>query len=183
MSRRTLSREDWLQAGFRALAQEGPEALKAERLARALGTTKGSFYWHFTDVPAFRAAMLDYWRETALTDIIAQVETEQTPTSALRKLAQLAARGTGGIHGAARIEPAIRTWAHADERVAAMLSEIDAERLGFLANLLKRCGVPNPDLARALYASAIGMEDLSSRDGADNDNAMGTLVDLILALR
>lgn len=91
MTREVLSREDWLLAGLRALASGGPEAIKAERLARGLGTTKGSFYWHFKDVPAFRAAMLDHWRNRALTSIIAEIENEQTPTSALRKLAQIAA--------------------------------------------------------------------------------------------
>ena len=35
-----------------ALAETGPEALKAEPLAARLGVSKGSFYWHFRDVPA-----------------------------------------------------------------------------------------------------------------------------------
>lgn len=183
MTRETLSREDWLLAGFKALAANGPEALKAERLARALGTTKGSFYWHFTDVPTFREAMLDHWRDRALTGIIAEIETEQTPASALRKLAQIAARGADNPAADTRMEPAVRAWARSDQLVAETLASIDAERLRFMENLLRRCGVPNPDLARALYAASIGMEDLSSRDGAHNDEAMGTLVDLILALR
>ncbi|UYV36652.1 hypothetical protein N4R57_16880 [Rhodobacteraceae bacterium D3-12] len=41
----------------------------------------------------------------------------------------------------------------------------------------------NPDLTRAIYAAAIGMADLSMRDNKSNDAALGTLVDLILALR
>jgi len=183
MARQTLSREDWLLAGFSALAAEGPEALKAERLARALGATKGSFYWHFTDVPTFREAMLEYWRDRAITGIIAEIETEQTPASALRKLAQIAARGAGNTGADTQMEPAVRAWARADPLVAETLASIDAERLRFMENLLRRCGVPNPDLARALYAASIGMEDLSSRDRANNDAAMGTLVDLMLALR
>lgn len=183
MTREVLSHEDWLLAGLRALASGGPEAIKAERLARGLGTTKGSFYWHFKDVPAFRAAMLDHWRNRALTSIIAEIENEQTPTSALRKLAQIAARGTGNTRDDIGMEPAIRAWARSDALVAETLSKVDGERLRFLENLLRRCGVPNPDLARALYAASIGMEDLSSRDRASNDEAIGTLVDLILALR
>ncbi|MFN3661424.1 TetR family transcriptional regulator [Yoonia sp.] len=45
--------EDWLMAGFRALASHGPSALRAAALARDLGTTKGSFYWHFKDLPDY----------------------------------------------------------------------------------------------------------------------------------
>ena len=76
-----LSPEDWLKAGLDALAASGPEALKAEPLARALETTKGSFYWHFADVPAFRQALLEFWGENAAlptepddkTDAVAQL--------------------------------------------------------------------------------------------------------------
>jgi len=45
-----LSVDDWMQAGFAILAEEGIKALKIDRLCRRLGVTKGSFYWHFTDM-------------------------------------------------------------------------------------------------------------------------------------
>jgi len=65
-----LSRDRWIDAGFRALTEKGPQALKAEPLARGLNTTKGSFYWHFKDVPAFQAEMLACWEKQATQDII-----------------------------------------------------------------------------------------------------------------
>ena len=62
-TRARLTRPDWLLAGFQALAEAGPVALKAEPMARRLGTTKGSFYWHFADVPDFHRQMLSLWAE------------------------------------------------------------------------------------------------------------------------
>jgi AcrR family transcriptional regulator len=102
-----LSREKWLKAGFEALAEAGAQALKAEPLARRLGTTKGSFYWHFADVPDFHNALLGQWEEMAISRIVTALASEYTPTGRLRRMGQVIAdKGAGGV-----IEPAIRAWA------------------------------------------------------------------------
>jgi AcrR family transcriptional regulator len=53
-----LSVDDWIEAGFAILAEEGMKALKIDRLSHRLGVTKGSFYWHFTDIAGYRAALV-----------------------------------------------------------------------------------------------------------------------------
>ncbi len=58
-----LSVDDWVQAGFAILAEEGIKALKIDRLCGRLAVTKGSFYWHFTDIAGYRAALIDAWGE------------------------------------------------------------------------------------------------------------------------
>ena len=63
MKRIRLNRQSWIDAGLRALVAEGPTALAAEPLARQLGTTKGSFYWHFKDVPDFQKAVIRDWQK------------------------------------------------------------------------------------------------------------------------
>jgi AcrR family transcriptional regulator len=178
-----LTKTDWLLAGFTALAEDGPDALKAEPLARRLGTTKGSFYWHFADVPAYHAAMLDLWAEQAVSHIPAAMEAEPTPTAKLRKLSQIVAAHRPESLGGLKLDAAIRAWARANALVADRLAEVDRERLRFLENLLSETGITNPEWARIIYAADIGMEDLSARDQADNASAMGSLVDLVLALR
>jgi AcrR family transcriptional regulator len=52
-----LSAKDWLDQGLRTLAKSGFTALKAEPLAKAMGVSRGSFYWHFADIGAFHAAI------------------------------------------------------------------------------------------------------------------------------
>src|SRR5882757_1221785 len=69
-----LSSRDWLDHGLKALAAGGHAALKAEPLAKAMGVSRGSFYWHFADIGAFHAAILRHWREVAAEQIIANVE-------------------------------------------------------------------------------------------------------------
>ena len=58
-----LSAQDWIDEGLKALVKSGFTALKAEPLAKALGVSRGSFYWHFKDIDAFHAAILKRWRD------------------------------------------------------------------------------------------------------------------------
>src|SRR5580704_10880646 len=57
-----LSARDWLDLGLKVLARSGFAALKAEKLAKMMGVSRGSFYWHFADIAAFHAAILKHWR-------------------------------------------------------------------------------------------------------------------------
>ena len=170
MSRPRLSRQKWITAGLDALAASGPVALAAEPLARALGTTKGSFYWHFRDVPDFQQAVLTAWQAQALQDILQRVQAEGAAEAQLRSF--------GHAILAAPIETKLRVWAQADPQVASALAEVDAERLALLTRLLGQLGLRNPDFARALQAALIGLPLGSDTDVAPFD----TLVDTVLAL-
>lgn len=180
-ARARLTRDDWIRAGLDALRATGPGALGAEPLARRLGTTKGSFYWHFRDVPDFHAALLAHWRTEVEVALFAAGGA--TDTARLRATAQAIAATGGGDSRALPCEPMIRAWAHGNEAVAGMLQDVDALRLGRLHDLLAECGIGNPEMARILYAAAIGMQALQDEEDDQTANAIGSLVDLILALR
>lgn len=171
-----LTPQDWISAGLSALKASGPAALKAEPLARALNTTKGSFYWHFRDVPAFQQQMLTHWEEAALTGLIAEIEGQASPHKALQKFVHLVADPDDTT-------AAIRAWAHSDPSVVQALSDIDRARQKYLAALLKRAGVSNPDIAKALYSAAIGAQILPQTEDSAMRASLDTLIDLILALR
>lgn len=185
MTRKPSSRlgtADWLDAGLAALAETGPEALKAEPLAARLGVSKGSFYWHFRDVPAFHDAVLATWETDAVSRLTSAVSAAPTPAAGLRALSQaLASPDSGGSLPAA--EPAIRGWARAHAPARAAVERVDDARLTLLRDLLGETGIGNPEMARILYAAAIGMGALGATGPADRQGAMGSLVDLVLALR
>jgi AcrR family transcriptional regulator len=175
MSRKQrLTADDWLQAGLQALAASGPEALKAEPLARALDTTKGSFYWHFEDVPRYRQALLRFWH-----DLTAKLPA--APSEKAEAVAQLQTMMRDGFGGDPATEAAMRSWAATDPQARETLAGLDKARLAHLSAVLRELGVTNPDIARTLYASKVGMA-LLSEEVAD-DAALTTLVDLVLALR
>lgn len=171
-----LNATDWLNAGLDALSELGPQALKAEPLAVRLGVSKGSFYWHFRDVPAYHQALLEAWKEAAITEIDSQVGTASTEVAQLRSLAQAFAAPDAA-------EPAMRSWAQSNDEARATIDAVDDARLNRLMSLLSETGIDNPEMARILYASAIGMTTLGNASPADHLSAIGSLVDLVLALR
>ncbi|WP_317056971.1 TetR family transcriptional regulator [Roseovarius rhodophyticola] len=167
---------DWLKAGAKALASAGPDALKAEPLAVRLKVSKGSFYWHFRDVPAFQKSLLQEWEVNALTHSEDVRDADDAPVAQLRSLAQAFATLD-------KLEIAVRSWAQAHKGARRSVERIDASRLGFLQNALTEIGIANPEMARIIYAAAIGMNGIGKQAPSDNAAAIGSLVDLVLALR
>src|ERR1700749_4087380 len=111
-----LSAKDWLDQGLRTLAKHGFTALKAEPLAKAMGVSRGSFYWHFADIGAFHAAILAHWRAVAVEQIIADVEAVSPARDAITALLRRA------FGGRPPLESAMRSWAMHDDRVRAAVA-------------------------------------------------------------
>jgi AcrR family transcriptional regulator len=131
-----LSAKDWLDQGLKTLAKSGFTALKAEPLAKAMGVSRGSFYWHFADIGAFHAAILKHWRDIAAEQIIANVEAASKHED---PLALLLRRVFGEK---LTLESAVRTWATLDPAARAAVQAIDQRRLGYVEGLLKQSGLP-----------------------------------------
>lgn len=177
-SRSRLTAEDWLRAGFEALVANGPEALKAEPLARFLGTTKGSFYWHFKDVSDFRARLVARWEEASVAALAQAAEARATPTERLHGLAGMTTSAELG----ASVEAAIRALARFDHTVANAVAEIDGARLTYIRSVLDAIGLTNPDFPRLVYGAFLGMQALP-RSIEENDAALSTLTAALLALQ
>ena len=148
-----LSARDWLDQGLKALAARGFTALKAEPLAKALGVSRGSFYWHFADVEAFHAAILKHWREVAAERIIADLEAASDSENPVALLLRQA------FGGGLALEKAVRTWAAHEPAAQKAVQAIDRRRLNYVENLLRTSGL-SPGIARAraqiLYWSFVG---------------------------
>ena len=148
-----LSAKDWLDQGLKALAARGFTALKAEPLAKALGVSRGSFYWHFADVDAFHAAILKHWREVAAEQIIANLEAAADHEDPLALLLRQA------FGSRLALENAVRVWATVDAAARTAVQAIDRRRLGYVENLLRASGLA-PGIARAraqlLYWAFVG---------------------------
>ena len=148
-----LSAKDWLDQGLKALASRGFTALKAEPLAKAMGVSRCSFYWHFADIAAFHAAILARWHEVAAEQIIANVEAASKNEN---PLALLLRRVFGER---LMLERAVRTWASVDPAARAAVQAIDRRRLSYVEGLLAQSGL-SAEIARAraqiLYWAFLG---------------------------
>ena len=122
-------REKWIEEALGALGVGGPDAVRIETLARALGVTKGGFYWHFDDRSALLAETLDTWERVMVDEAIAYAEAEDRDARGkLRRLFALA----GSIPGMLEVELAIRNWARGDKAVARRLKRVDNRRIEYL---------------------------------------------------
>jgi len=148
-----LSAQDWLDQGLKTLAKSGFTALKAEPLAKAMGVSRGSFYWHFADISAFHAAILKHWREIAAEAIIAGVEAASAHEDPLAVLLRRV------FDERLALESAVRIWASADSAARAAVQAIDRRRLGYVEGLMAQSGL-SADVARAraqiLYWAFLG---------------------------
>jgi AcrR family transcriptional regulator len=146
--------DTWIEAAFGALVAGGVRAVRVESLARELGLTKGSFYHHFANRRALLDAMLAGWRDQGTDAIIAHVDT-YPPSGRLRALLELSL----SAHSGDAIEGAVRAWAASDAAARAVVDDVDARRVRYVADLLTGMGLPHDEAlrrSRVLYRVVIG---------------------------
>ena len=153
-----LGREDWLRMGLEALADGGPKELRAARLARKLGVTTGSFYWHFKCVDDFRFALLVYWKDDVIVGLIRSArEASPDPKQVLPELQRRIIES-----GAHRYDVALRNWARTDPLVEETVRKTDALRSAFLVEVFRKTGMNEreaSDRAQLIGAAWRGSQD------------------------
>jgi AcrR family transcriptional regulator len=159
-------RNRWIEEGLSALAAGGPDAVRIEPLAQALGVSKGGFYWHFKDRRALLEEMLDAWERTMVDEVIESVEAgDEDARSRLRRLFALAAASGGQL---LKIELAIRNWARREEAVAERLRQVDNRRMNYMRSLFGAICEDDDDVeARCLlvFSLFIGSHFVSADHG------------------
>jgi AcrR family transcriptional regulator len=155
-----LSVNDWVQEGFRVLAEDGVKGLTLDRLCRRLGVTKGSFYWHFSDMKAYREALIGTW--AAVRDEDRGYFDQLASEPPRQRLSRMMTALVGPRHW--MLERAMREWARSETAVAAAVRASDhqvvaAVRQAFLDDGF---GPEEADMrANATFAAGIGFLHLS----------------------
>jgi AcrR family transcriptional regulator len=150
----SLDAEAWEEAALVALARGGAVALSVEAIARALGTTKGSFYWHFADRDALLKGALARWETRYTERVIEKLEKVTDPRERLTYLI----RGIGTSLGAWRVHVALS--ASPDEPLMlTALARVSKRRIAYLDACYRGLGWP-PAKARSqavlAYATYLG---------------------------
>lgn len=122
-----LGKENWIQAAFDTLSESGVSAVRVESLAKRLGVTKGSFYWHFKNRQSLLEAILNKWqgeqRVMNRVDVMGG-----TAKDKLLNLLDSVPRETQR-YSAGATELAVRSWARNDELAASTIARVDAQRI------------------------------------------------------
>lgn len=155
-----LSVDDWIQAGFAILAEEGIKALKIDRLCRRLDVTKGSFYWHFTDIAGYRAALVQAWGE--LRDDERRHFRELAGLPPHERLSAMMSSLVSPRHWT--LERAMREWARTDDGAAASVRAADQRVVAAVRQAFLDYGFDanEADLrANATFAAGVGFLHLA----------------------
>jgi AcrR family transcriptional regulator len=183
VARARTPRSRWIDAGLLALAEGGPDAVRIEPLAEALGVTKGGFYWHFEDRAALLEELLDAWEHTLVDEVIERVDRDGgAAPDKLRRLFALAAADES--RPLLRAELAIRDWARRDRGVADRLRRVDNRRTEYLRGLFSElCADADEVEARCLMVMALFVGShfvAADHGGRSRRNVVGRALERLL---
>jgi len=131
-----LSREEWLARALEVLGRKGAGKLTVESLARQLGVTKGSFYWHFRDRADFFRQLIEYWDERFTQTVIAEISELGGPAEErLLELMRLVLSKRLD-----RFEMPVRAWAQQNPALAPLVRKVDRHRISFVRSLFLEMG-------------------------------------------
>ena len=151
------SEEVWLDAAYKMLIESGVESVKVMSLARTLNMSRTSFYWYFTDRNELLDALIHRWKACNTGNLIARTELyAETITEAIFNLFDC---WIDPQLFDARMDFAIRNWAHQSTRLKHILEGTDAERINAIRAMFSRYGF-NPvqaDIrAHTVYYTQVG---------------------------
>jgi AcrR family transcriptional regulator len=154
-----LSADDWAQAALDLIAEQGVAAVAVEPLARRLGVTKGSFYWHFPSRDALLHAALERWETFEQETVFGTLEAVSDPRERLRALFRLVAHEVKPhvIHS-----ELLKALDH--PVVKPVMERVSKRRLDYLAASFRQAGLSRADAqhrARLTYAAYVGFLQLS----------------------
>jgi AcrR family transcriptional regulator len=154
-----LSVDDWVQEGFRVLAEDGVKGLTLGHLCTRLGVTKGSFYWHFSDMTAYRTALIDTWALVRDEDRSFDDLAARPPRDRLSRMMTVL---VGPRHW--MLERAMREWARSESSVAAAVRSSDQKVIAAVRQAFLDAGFDREQAemrATATFAAGIGFLHLS----------------------
>lgn len=162
----TLSAADWEQGALKMIAELGLSAVAVEPLARRMGITKGSFYWHFANRDTLLEQALQRWEEHDMRNLATSLDTISDPRMRLESFFRRASRErlTHEVYSA--------LCAAADHpHVEPVLERVAARRMEHIAKAFSELGFSDraaEHRARLTYSAYLGFLQLQRQRQAPN---------------
>ncbi len=156
----SLNPDGWLRAAQNRLSEQGIESVRIEVLARDLGVSKGSFYWHFRDRGELLDRLLARWEDAEIDWLNAE-----GAEGAASRWAKFIARAADFER--MRLEVAIRAWARSDDRVAARVAAVEKRKSRLIADVLGEIGFAQEaadSWSEVVLLICLGWLDRATRD-------------------
>lgn len=154
-----LSAEDWARGALDVVAESGVGAVAVEPLARRLGVTKGSFYWHYPSRDALLEAALNRWEAYEQEAVFGTLEAISDPRERMRELFKLVAHEARSHTIYSELLKALD-----HPVVQPVIQRVSKRRLDYLTASFRQAGMGRVDSqhrARLTYAAYVGFLQLS----------------------
>jgi len=129
-----LQPADWIRTALARLSEEGVEAVRVEVLARELGVSKGSFYWHFRDRQDLLDKALAHWEQHE----VGSLDLDGGAGGAATRWARIVQATADPAR--IQLEAAVRSWARRDTQVAQRVAAIEQKKAAVVASVLQDVG-------------------------------------------
>lgn len=164
--RSTLSAGDWEQQALEMIAEKGIRAIAVESLARRMGVTKGSFYWHFSNRDSLLEEALLRWEKHDVMNLQASMGTAGDPRDRLRSLF----RGTGQESLTHNVYSALCTAAD-HPMVEPLLERVAKRRMQYIEAAFAELGFDRNEAlhrSRLTYSTYLGFLQLKRQHQTPN---------------
>ena len=164
--RSTLSAGDWEQQALVLIAEKGIRAVSVELLARRMGVTKGSFYWHFPNREALLEQSVLRWERHDETNLHASLGAIVDPRERLSSFF----RRTGREKLTHNVYSSLCTAAD-HPQVEPLLERVAARRMKHIESAYGEIGFESTEAshrARLTYSAYLGFLQLQRQHQAPN---------------
>jgi AcrR family transcriptional regulator len=158
-----LTRDDWTRAALDVIGEGDVKAVAVERLAKTLGASRGSFYWHFRDRADLIDAALERWARENTAELVPELDAITDPVKRLRTLLR-----TVYEQPVDAVELTLSA-AGDDPVVAPVFARVTRQRIDFLHRIFSDLGLPPSQAATRAwlaYAFYIGHHQLGKNPEA-----------------
>lgn len=158
-----LSASDWQQAALDALSEGGLQNIAIEMIAKRLGVTKGSFYWHFDSRDTLIQAALELWESQEQEQVFGRLD---ALTDAQARLTALVSLVASELKAHKIYSELLKAIDH--PLVKPVLERVSKRRIDYLTASFRMAGMPRKQaLNRSLlvYASYVGFLQLNLQLG------------------
>jgi len=164
--RSTLSAGDWEQQALVLIAEKGIRAVAVETLARRMGVTKGSFYWHFPNRESLLERALLRWEKHDEANLQAALGAIADPRERLRSFF----RRTGREKLTHNVYSSLSTAAD-HPQVEPLLERVAERRMKHIESAFGEIGFDPEEAshrARLTYSAYLGFLQLQRQHQAPN---------------
>jgi len=142
VKKKGISKEQWLVKALELLESNGFEAVKIERLAKLLSTSRSGFYWHFKNRQDLLQHLLDFWALEYTSVLIDDLSMKKLPADKRLLCAMKMIRD----HKLAKYDLAMNAWAQVDPLVHEIVQKVVKMRLDFSREIFVELGFAGDDL-------------------------------------